>query len=230
MLLSLKVPTIALAITDSETPQAVHRAKRLGVGALEFRIDRFKSLDPNWVLPRIRSFKGLGLPLIATIRNRKEGGGRSISDSKRLEIFKKVLPWVDAIDLELSSTRLRKTLLPLARRRKKGVILSYHNFRSTPSDRVLLRILQKGKKGKADFVKIAVTPKRKGDLVRFLLFTHRNRKQHLIAIAMGRQGVPSRILAPLFGSLLTYSFLRHPQAPGQIPLGRLSKELKLLQI
>ena len=227
MLLSFKAPTIALTLTDLETPGEVHRAKRLGVGALEFRIDRFKNLHEDWVLSKIRSFRRLGLPLIATIRSRKEGGGRSLPDSKRLEIFKKILPLVNVIDLELSSTRLRKALLPLARRRKKRVILSYHNFRSTPSDAALGRLIQKGKKGKADLVKIAVTPKRKEELARFLLFTHRNRDQHLIAVAMGRHGTPSRVLAPLFGSLLTFSFLDRPQAPGQIPLRRLSKELAL---
>lgn len=74
-------------------------------------------------------------------------------------------------------------------------------------------------------MKLAVTPKRKEELARFLLFTHRNRDKNLISIAMGRHGAPSRVLAPLLGSLLTYSFLHRPQAPGQIPLRSLSKEL-----
>ena len=166
------------------------------------------------------------MPLIATIRSRREGGGRSIPDSERLELFKNILPLVDAIDLELNSNRLRKVLAPLARRRSKRVILSYHNFRSTPPDSTLLKLVEKVRRGGADLIKIALTPKGKRDVARLLLFTYRNRDKNLITIAMGRRGVPSRILAPLFGSLLTYSFVGRSQAPGQLSIDELSKEIQ----
>lgn len=224
-----KGPALALTLTDSEALRSVQKAKREGARVLEIRIDRFRKIDEAHVLQRIRSLRSLRLPLIATLRSRKEGGGRSISDSKRLSIFEKALPFVDAIDLELGSVRLRKTLVPLARRKGKRIILSYHNFKATPTNRVMLGLIRRGKRGGADLVKLAVTPQKAGDLARLLLLTHRNREKHLVSIAMGRLGLVSRVLAPLFGSLLTYSFVGRPQAPGQLSIERTLKEMKAFQ-
>lgn len=216
-----KVPTIAVTLTDTEDLPSIQRAKRQGARVLEVRIDRFKRMEPDLVKRRLLSLRRLGMPVIATIRSPKEGGGRRLSDEKRLELFKKVLPSIDAIDVELGSSRLSKVLVPLAHRKRKQVVLSYHNFHSTPSDRAMMKMIQKAKRQKADIVKIAVTPKSHSDVSRLLLFTHRYRDKHLISIAMGRLGASSRILGPLFGSLLTYSFLGRAQAPGQLPLKRL---------
>ncbi|MBI4114967.1 MAG: type I 3-dehydroquinate dehydratase [Candidatus Omnitrophica bacterium] len=219
---------IVATVTDSDPPKLVRRARHLGANLLEARIDRFRSLDKDKVFEKIRSLKKSRLPIIATIRSKKEGGGRTLSDSKRLELFQKILPQVSAIDIELSSPRLIKTLVPLAHRRGKKTILSYHNFKSTPSERALEGILRRGKKMGGDMVKIATWAKNPGDTARLLLFTHRNRNQNLISIAMGPRGILSRTLGPLFGSLLTYGYLTRPQAPGQISVASLSGEMKNL--
>lgn len=220
-------PVIALTVTDLDSPKFLQKTKHQGVKVLEIRIDRFKNLNENHLLKKIHLFRKLGLPLIATIRSRGEGGGRFLSDSKRAELFKKILPWVQAIDLELRSKELQKSLIPLARQQKKAVILSYHHFQATPRTSHLLKLIRQGKRKGADIVKLAVTPKTKNDLARFLLLGHRSRNQNLIMIAMGPLGIPSRVLAPLFGSLLTYSFIGRSMAPGQIPLPRLLRERQL---
>ena len=238
-----KGPAIALTVTDRDTPSSIKRAVGAPlVGArrskgraqgppllLEIRIDRFRRFDFPYVLSKINSFKRLKLPLIATIRSRNEGGARTLSDSARFELFKKVLPLVNAIDVELSSSNLRKKLIPVARRSGKRVILSYHNFASTPSESSLVQFIRKAKRSGADLVKLAVTPKTSQDLARLLRLTHRHRKENLITLAMGKLGAPSRTLGFLFGSLLTYSYLgRNPQAPGQLPFTSLLRELTLL--
>jgi len=225
-------PGVALTVTDSASPRLIRkiarRGKKLGLSLLlEIRIDRFRRLDEESVFQKIRSFQKTRLPLIATIRSRKEGGGRHLSDSQRLGLFKKILPLVQIIDLELSSTSL-KALIPLAHRKGKSVILSYHNFHSTPPDPALLRLIEKARRRGADWVKIAVTPRREGEVGRLLLLTHRNRDKDLITIAMGRRGKASRLLAPLFGSRLTYSFLDRSQAPGQIPIRSFLKKLTVI--
>ena len=228
-------PAIAVTVTDGDDPKSIQRAKKTA-GAyynfpflIELRIDRFRRLEENYVLSKVRSFKRPGLPLIATIRSRKEGGARRLSDPERFGLFRKVLPFVDAVDIELASIRLRKTLLPLVHRAKKKIILSYHDFTSTPSEAALICLIQKGRRAGADIVKIAVTPKSKNDLTRLLRVTNRYREKNLITIAMDRLGTPSRVLAPLFGSLLTYTFIgEKSQAPGQLSLHSLFHELKPL--
>lgn len=232
-----KSPAVVVTLTDTESLHSVRNAKRNGARILEVRIDRFRRLDLPSILQRIRSLRKTGMPLIATLRSRKEGGAavptgggravpagggkRNLSDSQRIRIFQKVLPYVNAVDLELSSPRLIRSLIPLARGKKKCVILSYHNFKSTPSDPTLRNLIRKGRRSGGQIIKIAVTPRKKEDVARLLRFTQQNRKQNLVAIAMGRLGVSSRVLAPLFGSLLTYSFIGRPQAPGQLSLKQL---------
>lgn len=218
-------PVIVLTVTDRESLAAILKAGRLGARVLELRIDRFRKISPDAILQRIRSLRKLRCPLIATIRSAREGGGRAMSDAKRLELFKKILPEVQAIDLELGSARLVKALVPRARRQGKRVILSYHNFNSAPPDRALERCLGKGKRAGADVVKIAVTPKKSSEVNRLLQFTERHRDDRVVVIGMGRIGAPTRILAPLFGSLLTYTFIGRSHAPGQLPLRRLAWEL-----
>ena len=216
---------IAVTLNGREKPALLRKAKRLGAKIFELRIDRFPKLPDAQLVPKVRSYRKFGLPLIATIRAKKEGGERAVSERERLELFRKILPSVDALDLELASTRLTKILGPLARRRGKRLILSFHDFKKMPPERKLTALIRKAKKRGADIVKIAVTPKKTNDVARLLLFTQRFRNDRLITIAMGRLGRPGRILAPLFGSLLTYSFVGKSQAPGQIPLKRLVQEL-----
>ena len=219
-------PVIVLTVTDRESAVLLKQAKPLGARLFEARIDRFRRLEGPAVLKRLTSLRKIGLPLIATVRSRSEGGGRSLSEAKRLQLFRSALPFADAIDVELSSGELRKNLVPAARRQKKRVILSYHDFKNTPSDRFLRSVLSRAKRGGADLVKIAVTPKKDSDVARFLSFSHRHRRLPLITVIMGRRGTLSRVLAPFFGSRLTYSFLGKSQAPGQLSLPRLIQKMK----
>lgn len=230
-----KSPAIVVTLTDTESLRSVRNAKRNGARILEVRIDRFRRLDLPSILQRIQSLRKTGMPLIATLRSRKEGGRavpagggkRNLSDSQRIRIFQKVLPYVNAVDLELSSPRLIRSLIPLARRKKKCTILSYHNFKSAPPDRALRSLIRKGRRSGGQIVKIAVTPRKRGDVARLLRFTQRHRKQNLVMIAMGPLGAFSRVLAPRFGSLLTYSFIGRPQAPGQLSLKQLKAGRRL---
>ena len=226
-----KTPAVAVTVTDLVPTAEIRRAKqKKGVSLLlEIRIDRFRRLEENYIVSKVRSFKKLGLPLIATIRSTQEGGARKLSDSSRLKIFRRVLPFVNAVDIEFASFQLRKNLVPLVHRLKKKTIFSYHHFASTPSERAMIHLIQRAKRAGADIVKMAVTPKSKNDLARLLLVTNQYRDKNLIMIAMGRLGTPSRVLAPLFGSLLTYTFVgKKPQAPGQLSLHRLLQEIKPL--
>ena len=129
--------------------------------------------------------------------------------------------------MELSSPKFEKALAPAARRNGKQVILSYHNFKSTPPDRLLEGYLKKGKRAGADLVKIAVTPKKSSEVTRLLRFTERHRGDRIVIIGMGRIGAPTRILAPLRGSLLTYTFIGRPQALGQLGLAATGRLFRL---
>ena len=134
---------------------------------------------------------------------------------------------MDAVDIELSSKKILKDVIDAAHRFKKRVIVSYHNFNDTPEQKKLEAIIKNCRKAGGDMVKIATLVKDKKDIIRLAYLTLS--KKDIITIAMGKLGTLSRVIFPMFGSLLTYSSITKSSAPGQMPLktaALLLKELK----
>jgi len=213
---------IALVITDQETNAQI---TSLGVGLLEIRVDLFKKLDPTYVLAQIGHRKHLKIPLLLTLRNQKnEGAVKEFSDDKKWAIILTALPFVDMIDIELSSPLL-KSVVALAKKLGKGVIVSSHYLKHTPKN--LEPILKKSLKAKADFVKIAAKANSFDDVMKLLSFTQQHRKQNLITMSLGPMGAISRLIFPAAGSKFTYTFLNKPTASGQVDALTLKSHLKV---
>ncbi len=207
-------PRVALSVKDRVPPSILRKAKQLGVDLVECRIDQYASFEAKYVVNEVKKIKGL--PKIATIRLRREGGKWSLAETARLNLFKAVMPCVDAVDIELSAKEILPDLIREARRRKKIVIVSCHNFKKTPADAKLRQVLQQGKKLGAGIVKIATLVHRRKDLQRLASFTIAHAGKNLICIGMGAQGTSTRLLFPGVGSLITYTHMGQPTAPGQI--------------
>lgn len=219
-----EIPSIALCVSDTEKKEAIKAAK---ADLIEIRLDTFKNLEINHVVSRIKDLKSLGFSLILTIRSKKEGGRRVLSEGKRLSLFSSLIRLVDAVDIELKSSIILKVIC-LAARHKKVLIASIHNFKTTPPDTILELAYKKARRFKADIFKIACYANNKEDLARLMLFTIRHKFDNIITISLGNKGSISRILFPFCGSLITYSYLSSsPQAPGQIPIKELQKQLGL---
>ena len=187
------------------------------IDVLECRIDMFKSHEVADIVKAIQSLKhAYGKPLLATVRSREEGGAIEIDDDKRYEIYKEVIPLVDAIDVELKSSKLLKRVLPICKERGKLLIASYHNNNETPGEGQLEKLISDGKEIGADIVKIAVTANSKEDLSRLISFTIKNRDRGIITISQGSIGTISRIVNPILGSLMTYAYIDVPSAAGQL--------------
>ena len=110
----------------------------------------------------------------------------------------------------------RQSLTELARQRRCKLIISYHNFESTPDADTLNRIIRHSTVMGADCVKLAVTANAPADCARIMsLYEHH---EHLVAFAMGEAGVITRIAAPFLGAEFTYASVdeAHLTAPGQL--------------
>lgn len=198
------------------------------IDLFELRIDTFKSQEVAYIRDVIDSLKsGYHKPLLATVRSKEEGGAIKHDDQKRYEIYKEVLPLVDAVDVELSSADLLKKVSSLCKESGKILIASYHNHGDTPDDSVMEGLLSEGKKAGADIVKIAVTANSKADLGRLISFTVKNRDQGLITISQGKIGTISRIVTPILGSLMTYGYIDVPSAKGQLSAFEIVDYLRL---
>ena len=204
---------IAVVFDDRVTAGEIKKLKKTGAFIAELRFDLFSRFDTAHVLDQIR--KAGSLPKIATIRSRIEGGKWKFSEAERLKLFRIVIPKVDRVDIELSSRKILKTVIKMARKHKTKVIVSYHNFKKTPSDVELEKIIRAARRSGADIVKIATFIKTERDLLSLIRLTLRHADQKVIVIGMGPKGAVSRILFPGLGSLFTYVSLKQAVAPGQ---------------
>lgn len=214
-------PKIILAVTDAERNG---RIKQAGADVLELRVDLFRSLEIPYVRDQIKKRRALKIPLLLTVRNQKaEGALRNWDDHKKKDIMLAVMDMVDMVDIELSSALL-KDVLTHARRLKKRVIVSKHDFEHTPAH--LESIFKKALSTRADIIKLAMKANSFDDVFRMIEFTRQHRKHPLITMSIGPMGTVSRLVLPAAGSLYAYTFLNKPTAPGQIDAKTLRAHLK----
>lgn len=217
-----KAPTLVLAVTRAEG--VLRQAQRIGIHVVELRVDGIAAVTPIRAVSTAESLRRYNLPLLATVRSKHEGGMVDLADDKRAALYQALLPMVDAVDIEIASVGALAATVALARRARKTIVLSYHDFDCTPSTSRLERLLATAKNGGADIFKIAATPETTADVVRLLEFTLQHRRDNIVVIAMGSLGAISRLAFPLAGSLLTYTNVK--PSLGQIPLRELAADLK----
>jgi 3-dehydroquinate dehydratase-1 len=169
----------------------------------------------------LKEIKRVGLSIIGTKRPAFPGEDRK-------GFFSAIIPFVDAVDLEVEEKT--ENIVSMVKAKGKEVIISYHNYEETPETEILKDILDSMRKKGADIVKIATFIKNKEDLVNLLLLTNSYKTLPIITIGMGEIGRISRIIAPIFGSCLTYGYINKPQAPGQMKVSTLKKEIERLYV
>jgi len=222
-----RTPVVVGTINDTEVNSGKLKDnifKKIDI--VEVRIDRFKDVSLGYITSVVKKIDAsIPNPIIATIRDKKEGGEKAITDDERFKILMSIVQYIDCVDIEINS-KLFKAIPSFFHSKKKAVIASYHNFKNTLSNAELEKILAKGKKGGADIVKIAVMVNSRDDLAKLINFTIKNRKKNIKTIAMGDIGRISRVLNPILGSLLTYGYVITPSAPGQPSVNEIMDQLK----
>lgn len=207
-------PTIIIAVRDTVAPEEIAAALAGGAHAIEFRVDQFAQSAPEAVVSAVRARrKG---PSLATIRHAREGGAWTYSEEERLALYRALLPEVDGVDCELESSEICGEVFADAKAVGKLAIGSFHDFQSCPDDARLDALVALGDSAGADIVKVAAHCASPADLRRLAAFTLRHAERGIIVIGMGPAGTPSRVFFPALGSLLTYTFLGEPAAPGQL--------------
>lgn len=220
------VPRVAIGYSDDIMEADLLDARRAGVDIAEVRIDLFRSTKPQDVIKKLSVFKLL--PTVATIRSKSEGGKWDGSEQDRIALFHKVIPHVDAIDVELSSLNKTTSVVDAAHQAGKLVVISHHDFKRTPSASELESIVKAAKKGGADIVKIATHVETNAD-IRALSSVFTDAERNLVVIGMGPRGLITRLSFPAYGSLMTFaSHGGFQTAPGQIPYANMMDELRLL--
>lgn len=195
--------------------KVAREAIKLGADLLELRIDVLLDPDPQKIIHLIEE---INFPLIATNRMKEEGGYFRGSEDERIEILIETAEYVDYVDIELQTDEKNRSKVINA---SKSTIISYHNFQRTPPLKELLDIVKKEKE-LGTIAKFAVMPQNMQDTLNVLQVV--NQSDNTIGIAMGEMGKYTRVLAPLFGSPLTYASSDKGSAPGQLNINE-TKEI-----
>ncbi|NWF92854.1 MAG: type I 3-dehydroquinate dehydratase, partial [Syntrophaceae bacterium] len=164
--------------------------------------------------------KGRRKPFIITNRRREEGGRYGGDEERRFEILKEAIELgAEYVDVEMRS---RGSLVQDLIANKEGtkIILSFHDFQGTPSQRDLRDIFSRMVDLGADIIKIVTFARSWEDnfLLLSLLSHAKERRQQTVALCMGERGRMSRVFAPRMGAAWTYAPLRRDRssAPGQL--------------
>jgi 3-dehydroquinate dehydratase-1 len=173
-----------------------------------------------------RKMSILSEPIIITVRDPREGGANNLSLSERRELLLRFLPYAKYVDVELRSARAFKSLLARARKQNVRRILSFHNFKSTPSPRSLRAKAALAKTHGADIFKIATRTDTLAELSRLVDFAlNKDVDLAVSAMGIGKLGAISRLLLARGGSVLSYASLYRSQIEGQLSLDVLRSAL-----
>ena len=185
----------------------------------ELRLDRLVGIA-DWVeevLPKLRR------PLIITARDPREGGANKLRLRQRRDLLARFLSHADYIDVELRSARALQALLANDKTKKVRQIISFHDFKSTPSARILAAKARQARSHGADIFKVATRTDTPIELGRLMEFMANNRLDLSLAVmGIGKIGAISRVLLARAGSVLIYASLSGPtDVEGQLSLEQL---------
>lgn len=225
-------PAICVSVAAGTNADALRMMERAyeKTDIVELRLDRMRDADLKLLIGARRG------RIIVTNRRRGEGGGFAGSERERVAFLREAaLLGADYIDVEMATEpSLLHELEETASLQGGGarMILSWHDFRKTPSDRALRERLKRGARGKRSIVKIVPYANTVGDNIRiFNLITYAaKRDQAIIAFCMGEKGRISRLLSPCFGSFMSYATLEDAgaTAPGQMTIDEMREVFDLL--
>ncbi len=230
----LRLGKMCVAIQGSSPNELLERAEAALKDShfLEFRLDLLPK--PPAALPRLKEFLAAHreVTAIATCRRKGNGGGFTGSLAAELELLaNSALSGCQIVDLEIESAEAAKPA-QLARLRAAcpALVISFHDFTRTRS---LEQAADRIEVFKPDFIKVVSTARSLSDNLAVLrLIEDRSLSSHVVGIAMGEEGILSRVLGPRAGAAFTFaSFSDETEtAPGQVAAHTLRDLYRLEQL
>ena len=221
--------------STNQAQAAVRRAAALGAAMVELRLDRVAH-EPAMAKAVVQAAE---LPCIVTCRPSWEGGYFEGDDSERLALFEAIGTAERQpayLDLELAAWQqrgeLRDGVAALvsdpaeANDTAPGLILSAHDFEGRPTD-LLRRLEAMASEPRCRVIKLAWQARSLRDnLEAFELL--RQQVKPMICLCMGEFGLPTRVLAPKFGGLVSFAALdgEAGSAAGQLTLGQMKRSYR----
>mgnify|MGYP001411648696 FL=1 len=202
------------ASVAEKTPKRLKQTLTKALKKSDYAEIRFDFLNPNLVPDALQQIKKDLRKCVCTLRPVSEGGKFSGSEKNRISIIKLIAEYNPfLLDVELNTLSKNKNLRRYLKNTGTDILVSWHNFKQTPSNSALKKKLTQMKKI-SNNIKIVTMAKSINDATR-VLSLYKNNNTKLIAFSMGNYGRISRILCLFLGSPYTYASLGKPIAPGQ---------------
>jgi 3-dehydroquinate dehydratase-1 len=222
MSLDLSSPNIVAAVSEG-APRKAREAGDEGADAVEVRIDIYDG-GRDVALEDLRNCDAL--PAIATNRTTDEQ-----TEDERVGTLVRAVEHAEAVDIDISSPDDSiERVVEAAREEDATVITSHHDFDGTPPKDEMWEALEEGWRV-GDVAKLAVTVETRRDAHRLLGMTLdavEDGNSPVATMAMGALGSHTRVVAPLYGSCLTYASYGEGTAPGQLSVSEVHEALDLL--
>jgi 3-dehydroquinate dehydratase type I len=215
------VGKVCIPIVETTVERALTAVKEVNRWAdlIELRADYLKRIKLTPLLENRQK------PFIVTHRRKEEGGKYKGEERKRLTVLRDAIDLeADYIDVELATER--SSLQGLIRnKRGTQIIVSFHDFRRTPSLKELQKRFDLMVRLGADVIKIVSFARSWEDNLSILSLIPlaKARRQEIVAFCMGEKGKLSRIFSPFLGAEWTYASLNkgRASAPGQLTVREL---------
>ncbi|KAI7756574.1 hypothetical protein M8C21_009884 [Ambrosia artemisiifolia] len=208
----------------------MNSAKSCGADVVEIRFDSLKGSGTHEDIKTL--VESCPVPMVFTYRPKWEGGWYDGDEPSRLEAIRVAMELgAHHIDVELKAVDEFKELTRGDKPTKCKLIVSSHNYQSTPSLEDLKSLVARIQSTGADIVKIATMAEDITDVARIFQVTAQCQVP-IISMAMGERGLISRLLSPKYGGYLTFATLGRGKesAPGQPTIEDLLDEFNFRQI
>ena len=197
-----------------KTPKRLKQTLTKALKKSDYAEIRFDFLNPNLVPDALQQIKKDLRKCVCTLRPVSEGGKFEGGEKNRISIIKLIAEYNPfLLDVELNTLSKNKNLRRYLKNTGTDILVSWHNFKQTPSNSALKKKLTQMKKI-SNNIKIVTMAKSINDATQ-VLSLYKNNNTKLIAFSMGNYGRISRILCLFLGSPYTYTSLGKPIAPGQ---------------
>ncbi|MGH9476830.1 MAG: shikimate dehydrogenase [Terriglobales bacterium] len=219
-----RLPRTCLSVQAPTVSELIARAERAARerNLIELRLDTVAQLSalPGPLREFLRSSPQT--LVIATCRKQTYGGGYKGSVQTQLGVLRQAAAaGCAAVDLELQSAERVPAAALAELRQLANLIISYHDFKTTPA---LLPLWERLRAVPADIYKLVTTANTWRQNMEMLRFVETHSSEHpMVGFCMGESGLMSRVLSLRAGALFTFAALDAGQAtaPGQPSLQQL---------
>jgi 3-dehydroquinate dehydratase-1 len=168
-------------------------------------------------------------PVLLTLRIPAEGGRMTWPVKLRRELFLRLLPAVEAIDVELATAAAMAPVIAEARRTGKTVVLSAHAIERPAPAAQMTRWVERYVHEPRTILKIAARIQSWRDLQQLAAVLVNHPDWSVAVMGLGPYAAQSRSVLAALGSRLVYGYLDEAAAPGQPSAAEVRKMVKAVR-